>query len=554
MLFNSKSLTSALVAMVSLSIAVSASLDPIEQHLAARDSHPFQPSKEAPGKLATPVNLAKSPVSPQAVFKLTGQDLHSNLPGTSAGASSSSGQSAIAVPDPNQKSTAELAGAGDDGPNKGHCYLSHDQASIKRIRYTMRVQIDRDESGATTTAEAGSVRGVVIKATSGLYSKPNPDEGSCAKTLARHGEVCANRPYIVPQSILPTGPNGGAAAAGADKGDDKTKPDGAAQPKPEEKDPEYHAGPLVTKRSPSQSLMYAEDEAAPLVFKREVLLHDGGIHLDGIHPDGIAHPLIERDVRDKPAPGTNAVDPVPPLPAYKADTTVSGSGASISGPAGTVCIDTVKRDHEITKVVPTKASPKDTAQSGVEPLHFELVRSDDKQNVWNQIIYNSQHKPIDVTHLSLTEKMSVWRAEYKCESCSVGHQKHTVLYENVEIELDDLHEATLPAVQCEGQAQSTNAHKRKTSRYANKNGSGVGYTGAIIAIDRVTLGVYDGKGHGAAASYTAGQIMPVSVTVPEQLPPAVDESKKDGQPKPNDAKPNGVNKRDVVAEADGPIF
>ncbi|CDS00698.1 uncharacterized protein SPSC_02362 [Sporisorium scitamineum] len=514
MLFNSKSLTSALVAMVSLSIAVSASLDPIEQHLATRDTTAFQPSKEAAGKLATPVDLGKTPVAPQAVFKLTGQDLHSTLPNTNPGPSSFE-QSDIAVP--GQNPPADLTKAGDDA-NKAHCYLGHATASIKRIRYTMNVQIDRDESGATTVAKADSVHGVVIKATSGLYSNSNPDQGSCAKTLARHGEMCANRPYIVPQSILPQGsPNGAAGAgAGAGTGDDKNKLD--------PKVAKYHAGPLVTKRSSEVVTLESDsaDEAAHLVFKR--------------------------DTEAKPAPDTNPVDPI-----YKTETTVSGTDASITGPAGTVCIDTVKRDKEVTKVVPTKATPKTTPQSGAEPLHFELVRRDEKSNVWNQIIYDAHGKVVDVTHLSLTSDMKFFRAEYLCESCKPGHQKHTVLYENVEIEVDALHESALPTVQCQGQAQSTNVHKRDKSRYAKKNGSGINYTGLIFAIDRVTLGVSDGKGHGGAASVTEGQFQPVSGEIPAKQTPAVEESKEDGKPKPEEDKPKPV-KRDVVAEADGPIF
>ncbi|SJX60159.1 uncharacterized protein SRS1_11472 [Sporisorium reilianum f. sp. reilianum] len=496
MLFSSKALTSALVAMVSLSIAVSASLDPIEQHLAARDATtPFQPSKEASGKLATPVNLAKTPVSPQAVLKLTGQDMHSDLPGTSA-----LQQSAIAVPKPDRKTPAVPVKANDDA-NKAHCYLGHSSASIKRIRYTMTVQIDRDESGTTTEAEAESVRGVVIKATSGLYSKSNPDKGSYAKTLARHGEECANRPYIVPQSILPV-----AGQA------DKTKPD--------TKDAKYHAGPVVTKRSPSWS---------------DVLQSSGDV------PEGL---VFKRDAGGKTAPGT-----APVTPTYKVDTKESGANAAITGPAGTVCIDTVKRDKEITKVVPTKATPQTVPHSGAEPLHFELVRSDDKQNVWNQIIYNAHGKPIDITHLSLTSDMSFWRAEYLCTTCKKGHKNHTVTYEHVEIEVDSLHESALPTVQCQGEAKSTNVHKKKSSRYANKNGSGVDYSGAIFAIDRVTLGV-SGKGHRAAASSTDVTVRPVSGHI-LAAQPAVEESKKDNKPQPKDG---GVNKRDVVVEADGPIF
>lgn len=84
MLFSKKPLASALLATATLSIAVSASLDLIEQHLSSRDASAFQPSKEATGKLATPINLGQTSVSPQTVFKLTGQDLHSDLPDKSS--------------------------------------------------------------------------------------------------------------------------------------------------------------------------------------------------------------------------------------------------------------------------------------------------------------------------------------------------------------------------------------------------------------------------------------------------------------------------------------
>lgn len=77
MMFGNKPLSSALVAMVTLSIAVSAALDPIEQSLFARDGQDFSKSKEASGKTATPVNVGKTPISQDAVAKLVGADLHS---------------------------------------------------------------------------------------------------------------------------------------------------------------------------------------------------------------------------------------------------------------------------------------------------------------------------------------------------------------------------------------------------------------------------------------------------------------------------------------------
>ncbi|KAI3479832.1 hypothetical protein L1887_58079 [Cichorium endivia] len=171
-----------------LSLTVAAALDPIEQHLLARDGDVFSQSKAASGKHATPVNLSNVQASKQAVLKLVGDDLH-----TPTQSETLLEDSKIAVPG---DVAAQLG-------DRAHCSLGHDSANIKRIRYEMTVQIDRDESGSSTEASSESVRGTVVKATSGLYSDANPDKGACAKSLARHGETCVNRPYIVPQSALP---------------------------------------------------------------------------------------------------------------------------------------------------------------------------------------------------------------------------------------------------------------------------------------------------------------------------------------------------------------
>lgn len=504
MLFNSKPLTSALVAMVTLSIAVSAALDPIEQHLAKGGSS-FQPSKEASGKLATPVNLSKANAPPQAVRKLVGDDIHTNV----ARKASPLEDSKIAVP-----------AGGLNAGNKAHCYLGHTTANIRRIRYKMSVQIDRDESGAATVAEADSVKGVVIKATSGLYSNKDPDQGSCAKTLARHGEVCANRPYIVPAALLPhasTSPAAGAA-----------KPDTDANKLNPDQQQLFHAGPYVQKRSVAGVQPLGDwnkvDEGANVVFKR--------------------------DTNGAPASA----------PRYNTDVTASGAHSQTTGPAGTVCIDTVKRDKQVTKVVPTKAKPA-SHQPGT-PLQFELVRSDDKKGVWNQIIYDTHGNPIDVTHLEISSVMSFWRAEYYCAECKPGHKQHTVYYEDVEIEVDEVDEhASAPEVQCEGIAKSTNVHKREKSRYQDKSKSGVEYKGAVYSIDRVALGSFDKNGKGGGSYSGEARITPISGEIPAQKDgktiPDSAEFKKPTRAVPglNDKKPDTVLKREVFTEEeDGLIF
>lgn len=513
MLFSSKPLTSALVAIVTLSIAVSASLDSVEQHLASRDATTFQSSKEASGKLATPVDLTKTNVSPQAVFQLTGQDLHSVLPDSALDVTSSE-QSAVAVPGKASPAALAAVANGDDPANRGHCSLGQETINIKRIRYTMRMQVDSDESGVVEGAGADSLHGVVVKATSGLYSTPNPDKGSCAKTLARHGENCANRPYIVPQSMVPS------TAPGTDSGADA----GTGKAKPDSKEPAYHAGPYITKRSSPDVQPLGDwkkaDRAADLVFKR------------------------------------GETDATAAAPRYRTDLMSSGAHTTISGPGGSICIDTVKRDKQVTKVVPTRAHKTATREPGA-PLHFELVRSDDKANTWNQIIYNANGEPIDITHLSITSNMSFWRAEYYCADCKEGHRKHTVVYEDVEMEVDVEDEHKMPKVQCDGQAQSTNVHKRVTSKYAHKNRSGVEYSGAIFSIDRVGLGEFDVKGKGDIAIHSEGHVQPISGSIPatgrandQEQPPSGEESKTTETPE----KPGSVNKREVIVEQDGPIF
>ncbi len=159
---------------------------------------------------------------------------------------------------------------------------------------------------------------------------------------------------------------------------------------------------------------------------------------------------------------------------------------------------------EVTKVVPTDAHK--AAQDPGSKLYFELVRNDEKPGVWNQIIYDKHGKPVDITHLQLSTNMSFWRAEYYCAECPKGTQKHTVLYENIEIEVDNFDEHATPAVQCQGQGKATNVHKKDKSRYAHKNKSGVDYKGVIFSIDRVTLGKFDAKGKGGLVAVTENQV------------------------------------------------
>lgn len=523
-------LVSALVAMVTLSIAVSAALDPIEQHLRARDGTAFQQSKEATGKLANPVDLSNAKASKQAILKLVGDDLHTTGPSPSV-----FDDSKVAV---------QAQGAASTG-DKAYCYLGHATAEIKRIRYEMTLQIDRDESGDTTVAAHKEVHGVVVKATSGLYSSSNPDKGSCAKTLTRHGEACANRPYIVPGTLLPHGSDASPGAA----------PGTASQKKPEPKPEQvYHAGPYVQRRSQvaGGADWHAADEAANLVFKRDATSDVTGAGADGASA----------------GPGATEAAAAATKPGYKTDVTESGYVSSNDTPSGTICIDTVKRDKQVTKVVPTKA--KKGHQPPGSKLHFELVHSDEKEGVWNQIIYNDQNQPIDVTHLSLSSNMSFWRAEYYCADCLPGHKKHSVIYENVEIEMDGLDGDAAPEVQCQGSAQSSSVHKRTKSQYQDKNRSGVEYKGAIFSIDRVTLGKIDGQGKGGFSSSADASVTPIAGEVPAmvaqqqktQQQPAVKKddaaSAKDQQQQPTTGddgakKPNGVNKREVV-EDDGPIF
>lgn len=379
----------------------------------------------------------------------------------------------------------------------------------------MSVKVDRDESGATTVAGADSLHGVVIKATSGLYSNSNPDKGSCAKTLARHGELCANRPYLVPQAIVPVG-----APAGAATGDEKPEPVGVT-PKAGTKEPAYHAGPYVLKRSTTSDVPTLEDWKSI---------------------DQNADLILKRDTSSNSA-------------AYRTDRTLSNAHTTITNPSSSICIDTIKRDKQITKIVPTRTRTRTTDQSPSSPLHFELVRSDSQSNTWNQIIYNAHGQPVDITHLSLTSNMSFWRAEYYCADCKKGDRQHTILYENVEIEVDQVNDH-LPSVQCVGNAQSTNVHKRQTSRYAGKNGSSVEYSGVVFAIDRVALGMFDGTGKGGMSGYAEGHVNGVSGRFPangeadqQKQTPSVEESKLGVQ-----KDPIAVQRRDTDGAEDGPVF
>ncbi|SPO19772.1 uncharacterized protein UTRI_00164_B [Ustilago trichophora] len=473
MRFQNKSLSSSLVAMVALSIGVSASLDLVGQQLLARDGGNPNPGTAAAGKLAPAVNLATVPANPQAVLKLTGQDLHTKVPSTNNVFEAS----ALLASGGGQGSAAPAAPAGG-----------------------MSFTIDTDESGTTTAAEVDSAQGVVLKATSGLYTHTDPDKGSCAKTLAKHGEPCADRPYVVPQSVIPGTSSNSATTPGGGTN---------SQHGPVTKrNPAFHAGPYVLKRDGEDvplplSDWKGADRTNNLLFKRE------------------RDPLSFRDIP------------------HGTDNTNGGDRYEGNGPTGPLCIDTVKRDKEVTKVVPTKEEIQ-TLTPG-EPLNFELVKSDDHANTWNQIIYDKAGKPIDVTHLHISDKMSVWRAEYYCPECKPGHKFHKVKYENIEIETDEEHEHADPtlAVQCEGPAKSTNVHKKKKSRYQTKDQDqgAVKFSGTIFSIDQVTLGQVDKYGNGAIASVGVGKgdDFKGGYTV---------SPKKPGDP---------ITKREVV-EDNGPIF
>lgn len=457
MLFGKSSVSTGLLAMVTLSLTVAAALDPIEQHLLARDGDVFSQSKAASGKHATPVNLSNVQASKQAVLKLVGDDLH-----TPTQSETLLEDSKIAVPG---DVAAQLG-------DRAHCSLGHDSANIKRIRYEMTVQIDRDESGSSTEASSESVRGTVVKATSGLYSDANPDKGACAKSLARHGETCVNRPYIVPQSALPD--------------PSESKASGAAGGK-----------------------------------------------------------LGKRALGDAASDGK-----------YQTSLTTSVGAASVSSPQGSMCVDTVKREKEVTKVVPTDAHK--AAQDPGSKLYFELVRNDEKQGVWNQVIYDKHGKPVDITHLQLSTNMSFWRAEYYCAECPRGTQRHTVLYENIEIEVDKFDEHATPAVQCQGQGKSTNVHKKDKSRYAHKNNSGVDYKGVIFSIDRVTLGKFDAKGKGGLVAVTENQVGRFSGSVPDDAKKSPPPNRYSSQLNDASAAPGGpggpISKRDSEEERPAPAL
>lgn len=458
MLFGAKSLSSALVAMVTLSIAVSAGKIPVEQHLLGRDKPSSHPAQEATGKLANPIDLGKTPASAQTIFKLTGEDMNAITPVTEI----PFGQSNIVV-----EGGGSPAGRG----ARAHCSLGHASANIRRVRYTMTVQVDRDESGATNVAESDSTRGVVVKATSGLYASSNPDQGASAKTLARHGEVCADRPYVVPRSVVARAKTG-AAASDAVLGKTDRRFD----------EPQPH------------------------------------VHREGIE----TQPFNMK--RSAPVPGSNI------------NISRSGSIAMHSGPNGAVCVDTIKRDAKVIRVLPTVAN-HDTASGS--PLHFQLVRSSQAQNVWHQTIHNAHNQLVDSTQLSLSSNMAFWRAEYLCATCTPGHQKHVVLYENVEVELDEVDEHIRPELQCTGPATSTSVQSQ----------NGGEYKGVVWSIDRVALGLFDGSGKGGMTTYTEGTVQPVVGVIPTepgiQLPDPA-ESKK--------TQPASVKKRDAEVEEEDSVY
>ncbi|SPO20688.1 uncharacterized protein UTRI_00164 [Ustilago trichophora] len=470
MLFQSKTFSSGLVAMVALSIGVSASLDLVEQHLLGRDGGNLNPGSVTDGKLAPAVNLGKVPTNPQAVLKLTGQDLHTEAP-----------------PKNNAFEASAILATGD---GKGSAAPAGADAG-------MSVMIDSDESGTTTVAEADSVQGLVVKATSGLYTHTDPDKGSCAKTLAKHGEPCANRPYVVPQSVI----SGTSSSPATTPGSGTNGQHGPVT----KRDPAYHAGPYVLKRDGQEVRQplgdwKVADKTDNLVFKRDT----------------------GSSIRRGP---------------YEVDTHEGGTHEESTGPTGTVCYDTVKRDQEVTKVVPTEAKVQKLVPG--EPLNFELVKAEDRENVWHQVIYDKHGKPVDVTHLQITGDFSVWRAEYYCPECKPGHKWHKVQYENIEIETDEEHEHADPtlAVQCEGAAKSTNVHKKKKSRYQDKDQGLVKYSGAIFSIDHVMLGQFDKNGDGAIGSVTVGREKDVAGGY--AISPK----------KPGDL----ITKREVV-EDNGPVF
>ncbi|PWZ02929.1 hypothetical protein BCV70DRAFT_229328 [Testicularia cyperi] len=554
---------SGLVAFVALAQVISAaSLDPVEQHLFARDGGSYAPSREASGKLAAPVTLSPSQVSPSTAKKLTGDDCHSDptdLNGSGGGVTAGSEEnggplvmSSLAELGGGSGSGGGVGGAGHHSPEalgQSHCVLSHQSAKIVRIRYDMSVVLDRDESGRTTYASAEEVKGVVLKATSGLYSNLSPDKGSCAKSLARHGETCANRPYVVPDTLLTNpGSNGDnhvnqdtlLANTAPPSLTDKPRTYGDGTPTPGLK---YFAGPVTTKKRDLGPVKH-ESEApggqaavvpipdAGTIFKRK----DGGDDDDDDPPPANEWPVHGRRIasqkrsaegvdgqgspndpihkRDEQFRGGNlglSTDAHQPVLGKRADYYGSGydyhSRTAIPGSAdgnSPLCIDTVKRDEHVTKVIPSNAKGVGNKRGG--KLHFELVRADAKTGLWNQIIYNEDGEPIDITHLRMSEEMQFWRAEYYCAKCTRGHRYHTIYYENVEIELDAAaahsDSTDVPAIDCQGKASSTQLLKKDRSRYADHNRSGVDYSGVIFHIDRVSLGWFDRHGKGKDTTIT----------------------------------------------------
>ncbi|SNX81438.1 uncharacterized protein MEPE_00143 [Melanopsichium pennsylvanicum] len=522
MLFNSK-LHSALVAMVTLAISsASARPDPVEQHLHARDGNTFSYTKGAQGKLATPVYLGKNQVGSQTILKLTGQDMH-----TDATASKVPGvdDSKIAVSSSNGSGTGDAIAK---GGNKAHCSLGHATANIRRIRYTMTMKLDQDESGTTRMAKTQSERGMVLKATSGLYSTRHPDQGSCAKTLARHGETCANRPYIVPNSIIPKsssspdvvaqGKGSSATALGSDpaskagEGTDAHLHHGESKSNLEIGALKYQSGPYKEKRAAgdmNQPLgLEKVDQRPSLVFKRDATTREPAPDSNKITSAGGA--------RVGTGFGTGFGTGADGNRGYSTDVSRSSSHFEASSPLGLMCIDTVKRDAQVTKVVPTNVRNSAAAPitDDSAPLHFELVRSDSKEGIWNQNIYDQYNNLIDVTHLKLTSNMAFWRAEFYCAECKPGHREHKVYYEGVEIEMDESHEHITPEIQCEGEAQSSGVQKKDESRYAGNNKSGVDYKGLIYSVDQVTLGMWDKNGRGGTGSITLGHGRTITGEVP----------------------------------------
>ncbi|KAI3479808.1 hypothetical protein L1887_58203 [Cichorium endivia] len=226
-----------------------------------------------------------------------------------------------------------------------------------------------------------------------------------------------------------------------------------------------------------------------------------------------------------------------------------------------MCVDTVKREKEVTKVVPTDAHK--AAQDPGSKLYFELVRNDEKQGVWNQVIYDKHGKPVDITHLQLSTNMSFWACRILlCRVPERHAEAHGAVMRTSRSRSTSSTSTPHPAVQCQGPGQVSPTCTRRTRAATPIRTTQASTTRASsFPSTAFTLGKFDAKGKGGLVAVTENQVGRFSGSVPDDAKKSPPPNRYSSQLNDASAAPGGpggpggpISKRDSEEERPAPAL